>query len=143
MEDEILPVLRELGIGLVPYSPLGHGFLTGAVKPADQYPEGDMRPWDERWQGVNYTYNARATAQLKRTRRRQEHHRQLALAWLLHQGEDIVPIPGTRNAVRLAENAGAVDVELTDADLVRIVRILPEGSAGSRPEAARVAATTD
>ncbi|MFF7984143.1 aldo/keto reductase [Streptomyces sp. NPDC007901] len=141
VEEKTLPVLRELGIGLVPYSPLGRGFLTGVVKPAAEYPADDMRSWDERWQGENYTYNLRATEQLKKLAAAKGiTTAQLALAWLLAQGDDVVPIPGTRNATRLEENAGAVDVELTDADLEHIMTILPQGSAGSRYPAAMLAA---
>lgn len=145
VEEKILPVLRELGIGLVPYSPLGRGFLTGAVKPASEYPEDDMRSRDERWQGENYTYNLRATEQLKElAEAKGATTAQLALAWLLAQGQDIVPIPGTRSAVRVEENAGADGVQLTDADLARITEILPHGSAGSRYPAARLSSfTTD
>ncbi len=140
VEEKTLPVLRELGIGLVPYSPLGRGFLTGVVKPASEYPADDMRSWDERWQGENYTYNLRATEQLKELAESKGlTSAQLALAWLLAQGADIVPIPGTRSAKRLAENAGAADVQLDDADLVRITEILPHGSAGSRYPAAMLA----
>ncbi|MFD7512242.1 aldo/keto reductase [Streptomyces sp. NPDC059853] len=145
VQEEILPALRELGIGLVPYSPLGRGFLTGSVKPADAYPEDDMRSWDERWQGENYTYNLRATERLKELATAKGiTTAQLALAWLLAQGEDIVPIPGTRSAERLEENAGAERVRLTDADLARIAEILPHGSAGSRYPAAILSSyTTD
>ncbi|MER6080758.1 aldo/keto reductase [Streptomyces sp. NPDC001833] len=145
VEEKILPVLRELGIGLVPYSPLGRGFLTGAVKPADQYPADDMRSWDERWQGENYVYNLRATEQLKEfAATKGVTTAQLALAWLLHQGEDVVPIPGTRSALRLEENAGAAEVDLTDADLAHITEILPHGSAGSRyPAEMLMGFTTD
>lgn len=145
VEEEIVPVLRELGIGLVPYSPLGRGFLTGAVKPASEYPADDMRRHDERWQGENYTYNVRAIEQLKGLAdARGITTAQLALAWLLAQGEDVAPIPGTRSAKRLEENAGATDVRLTVADLARIAEILPHGSAGSRyPAAAMSSYTTD
>jgi aryl-alcohol dehydrogenase-like predicted oxidoreductase len=137
VEEKTLPVLRELGIGLVPYSPLGRGFLTGAVKPAAEYPADDMRSWDERWQGDNYTYNLNAAEQLKQLAAAKGiTTAQLALAWLLAQGDDVVPIPGTRNSHRLEENAGATDVELTDADLRQIAQILPQGSAGSRYPAA-------
>ncbi|MEV6380340.1 aldo/keto reductase [Streptomyces sp. NPDC051773] len=140
VEEKILPVVRELGIGFVPYSPLGRGFLTGVVKPAAEYPADDMRSWDERWQGDNYTYNLDATEQLKKLAAAKGiTAAQLALAWLLAQGDDVVPIPGTRNAARLAENIAAVDVELTDADLVQIRQILPQGSAGSRYPAAMLA----
>ncbi|MEU9669704.1 aldo/keto reductase [Streptomyces bobili] len=141
VEEKTLPALRELGIGLVPYSPLGRGFLTGVVKPAAEYPADDMRSWDERWQGENYAYNLHATQQLKKLAvAKGITAAQLALAWLLAQGDDVVPIPGTRNAARLEENTGAVDVELTDADLEHITTILPQGSAGSRYPAAMLAA---
>ncbi|MFI1753552.1 aldo/keto reductase [Streptomyces sp. NPDC020571] len=145
VEAKILPVLRELGIGLVPYSPLGRGFLTGQVKPAGEYPADDMRRWDERWQGENYTYNLRATEQLRTLADTKGiTTAQLALAWLLAQGEDVAPIPGTRSTKRLEENADAVDVQLSAADLARITEILPHGSAGSRyPAAALPSFTTD
>lgn len=137
VEEKTLPVLRELGIGLVPYSPLGRGFLTGSVKPAAEYPADDMRSWDERWQGENYTYNLRATEQLRTLAAAKGiTPAQLALAWLLAQGDDIVPIPGTRSPERVAENTGALDALLTDADIEHIRQILPRGSAGSRYPAA-------
>lgn len=137
VEEKILPVVRELGIGFVPYSPLGRGFLTNAVKPGAEYAEDDMRRWDERFQGENFAYNLRATQQLKDLAAAKGITvAQLALAWLLAQGEDIVPIPGTRSATRVEENAGAAEVDLTPADLQRIVEILPHGSAGSRYPAA-------
>lgn len=133
LEEKILPVLRELGIGLVPYAPLGRGFLSGVVKPASEYPEGDMRRWDERWQGENFTYNLRATGELTDfAATKGLTVAQLALAWLLAQGDDVVPIPGTRSPGRVAENTRAADVELTEADLARIGEILPQGSAGGR-----------
>ncbi|MGW6500814.1 aldo/keto reductase [Nonomuraea angiospora] len=137
VEDKILPVVRELGIGFVPYSPLGRGFLTGVVKPGHEYAEGDMRRWDERWQGDNYAYNLRATQRLTELAAAKGITvAQLALAWLLAQGEDIVPIPGTRNPRRIEENVAAADVDLTPADLRSVVEILPHGSAGSRYPAA-------
>jgi aryl-alcohol dehydrogenase-like predicted oxidoreductase len=132
-EPEILPLLRELGIGFVPYSPLGRGFLTGEIKPASEYPDDDMRSWDDRWQGENFTHNKAAVDELTRVAESKAISvTQLALAWLLAQGDDIVPIPGTRNQVRVAENVAAADVELTDEDLARIDEILPEGSYGNR-----------
>ncbi|MFI7223104.1 aldo/keto reductase [Nonomuraea angiospora] len=137
VEDKILPVVRELGIGFVPYSPLGRGFLTGAVKPGHEYAEGDMRRWDERWQGDNYAYNLRATQRLTELAAAKGITvAQLALAWLLAQGEDIVPIPGTRSPRRIEENVAAADVDLTAADLRSVVEILPHGSAGGRYPAA-------
>ncbi|GAB2598960.1 aldo/keto reductase [Kribbella endophytica] len=133
VEDTVLPVVRELGIGFVPYSPLGRGFLTGDVRPAGEYPESDMRRFDDRWQGKNYDANVAAVGELKAfAQSKGITVTQLALAWLLAQGDDIVPIPGTRKVGRVEENAGAVAVELTSADLDRIREILPHGSYGSR-----------
>ena len=133
VEAQILPLLRELGIGFVAYSPLGRGFLTSAIKPASEYPADDMRSWDERWQPGNFERNAEAIEQLSGLAREKGIEvTQLALAWLLAQGDDIVPIPGTRSPDRMAENAGAADVELTDTDLARIHKILPDGAYGSR-----------
>ena len=133
VESAVLPVLRELEIGFVPYSPLGRGFLTSDVKPGSEYPADDMRSFDERWQSPNYEANVLAVKHLQEL----AHTKgitvaQLALAWLLAQGEDIVPIPGTRSASRLAENVGAADVTLTAADLERVLEILPHGSFGGR-----------
>ncbi len=137
VEDAVLPVLRELGIGFVPYSPLGRGFLTGVVKPASEYPEDDMRSWDERWQGENYEANVKAIGQLRELAEAKDVSvTQLALAWLLAQGEDIVPIPGTRSPERLAENVAAAEVTLDEADLERVQEILPHGAYGSRYPAA-------
>jgi len=133
VEGTVLPVLRELGIGFVPYSPLGRGFLTGSVKPASEYPADDMRSFDARWQGANYDANVAAVGQLAALAEgKGVTVTQLALAWLLAQGDDIVPIPGTRNAGRLAENVGAADVTLTPEDLRRVQEILPHGSFGDR-----------
>jgi aryl-alcohol dehydrogenase-like predicted oxidoreductase len=133
VEPEVLPVVRELGIGFVAYSPLGRGFLTSAVKPASEYPADDMRSWDERWQPGNYERNTEAIGQLAELASGKGITiTQLALAWLLAQGSDIVPIPGTRKPERLAENAAADDVELSASDLARIEEILPEGAYGSR-----------
>ncbi len=139
VEPEILPTCRELGIGLVPYSPLGRGFLTGVFTSPDDFAEDDWRRANPRFQGENFRHNLRLVA---RIRDLSESKRctpaQLALAWLLAQGEDVVPIPGTRHVSRLEENAAAVDVTLTEADLVHIDEVLPPGLAqGLRyPEAA-------
>ncbi|MGM1064525.1 aldo/keto reductase [Saccharothrix sp. Mg75] len=137
VEVEVLPVVRELGIGFVPYSPLGRGFLTGVVRPAAEYPADDMRSWDDRWQPGNYERNAAAVAALTAlAREKGATAAQLALAWLLAQGEDVVPIPGTRSPERLAENVAAARVVLTEEDLARVREVLPRGAAGSRyPEA--------
>lgn len=133
VEISVLPAIRELGIGFVAYSPLGRGFLTSTVKPGNEYPEGDMRRFDERWQGENYEANVKAIRQLKELAESKGITvTQLALAWLLAQDEDIVPIPGTRNASRLAENMAAVDVTLSPADLDRVHQILPHGAFGGR-----------
>ena len=133
VEGPILPVLRELGIGFVPYSPLGRGFLTGDVKPASEYPADDMRSWDDRWQPGNFEKNVEAINELKRmAESKGATVTQLALAWLLAQGDDIVPIPGTRKPERVEENAGAVEVTLDADELDRIDRLLPEGAFGSR-----------
>ncbi|MFI9587779.1 aldo/keto reductase [Streptomyces sp. NPDC052236] len=133
VEAEVLPVVRELGIGFVPYSPLGRGFLTSTVKPAAEYPADDMRSWDDRWQPGNYERNLAAVRELTALADAQGITvTQLALAWLLAQGNDIVPIPGTRSSRRVAENAAAAHIALTPEDLTRVQEILPRGAAGSR-----------
>ena len=131
--ESIFPTLTELGIGFVPYSPLGRGFLTGTAKPAGEYDETDMRRTDPRWQPGNYEKNLEATQQLiALAESKGGTVAQLALAWLLAQGDTIVPIPGTRSPKRLDENVGAVDFALTADDLVRITEILPTGGFGAR-----------
>jgi aryl-alcohol dehydrogenase-like predicted oxidoreductase len=134
VEEKVLPAVRELGIGFVPYSPLGRGFLTGAVKSPDEYASDDMRRQrDPRWQGENFEKNRGALRRLEALAASKGIAvSQLALAWLLAQGEDIVPIPGTRNAERLAENVGAADVTLTADDLRQISDAFPDGAYGSR-----------
>lgn len=131
--ESIFPTLTELGIGFVPYSPLGRGFLTGTAKPAGEYDKTDMRNTDPRWQPGNFEKNLEATRQLTAlAESKGATVSQLALAWLLAQGEHIVPIPGTRSPQRIAENVGALDVALSDADLARIAEILPTGGFGAR-----------
>jgi aryl-alcohol dehydrogenase-like predicted oxidoreductase len=131
--ETLFPTLTELGIGFVPYSPLGRGFLTGSAKPADQYDETDMRRTDPRWQPGNYEKNLEATQRLiALAESKGGTVAQLALAWLLAQGEHIVPIPGTRSPKRLEENVAAVDFALSADDLVRIDEILPSGGFGAR-----------
>jgi aryl-alcohol dehydrogenase-like predicted oxidoreductase len=133
VEARVLPLLEELGIGFVAYSPLGRGFLTGEVKPGSEYPEDDMRSYDPRWQGEDFERNAAAVAALKELAAEKEITvGQLALAWLLAQKDYIVPIPGTRRIERLEENVGAAEVDLTAEDLRKIHEILPEGSFGDR-----------
>lgn len=131
--EAIFPTLRELGIGFVPYSPLGRGFLTGEVKPAADYAANDMRRSDPRWQPGNFEKNKAAVEQLTvLAESKGVTVSQLALAWLLAQGDDIVPIPGTRRKERLSENIGATQFLLTAEDLTRIAEILPTGAAGAR-----------
>ena len=133
VEADVLPAARELGIGFVPYSPLGRGFLTSVVKPAEEYEEDDFRRHDARWQGENYTANKLAVDRLHEfAADKGLTAAQLALAWLLAQGEDVVPIPGTRTATRLEENLAAGDVVLSEADLARIDEIIPTGAVGAR-----------
>jgi aryl-alcohol dehydrogenase-like predicted oxidoreductase len=133
VEPEILPLLAELGIGFVAYSPLGRGFLTGEIKPASEYPTDDMRSWDDRWQGENFARNKAAVKELEQLAKTKGITvTQLALAWLLAQGPEIVPIPGTRSEARVAENVAAADIALTDEDLARVRQILPNGSHGTR-----------
>src|ERR1700722_11777041 len=127
VEEKVLPAVRELGIGFVPYSPLGRGFLTAAVKSPDQYASDDMRRVrDPRWQGENFAKNRAALSLLEELAADKGIAvSQLALAWLLAQGDDIVPIPGTRNAERLEENVGAANVTLSADDLRYAEAMLP------------------
>jgi aryl-alcohol dehydrogenase-like predicted oxidoreductase len=141
LEPRIIPVLRELGIGLVPFSPLGRGFLTGTAKRAEEYPENDHRRRDPRYLGENFDANMRAASMVAElARRKGATPGQIALAWLLHEGDDIVPIPGTKRRSYLEENVGALDVQLTAGDLTALDAVLPGGkAAGERyaPELAR------
>ncbi|HLZ45415.1 MAG TPA: aldo/keto reductase [Gemmatimonadales bacterium] len=121
VEDEILPTVRELGIGFVAYSPLGRGFLTGQIKRPEDIAEGDWRKNHPRFQGENFQKNldlVQRVAELAREKRCTP--AQLALAWLLAKGEDIVPIPGTKHPKYIDENASAVNVKLSDADIARL-----------------------
>jgi aryl-alcohol dehydrogenase-like predicted oxidoreductase len=133
-EDEILPTIRELGIGFVPYSPLGRGFLSGAIAtPADLAPD-DYRSVSPRFQGENFYKNLEVVAKVKAiAAEKGVTPSQLALAWLLAQGDDIVPIPGTKRRTYLDENVGAIAVTLTPEDLSRIEAVAPKGfAAGDR-----------
>jgi aryl-alcohol dehydrogenase-like predicted oxidoreductase len=137
-EDDVLPVLRELGIGLVAYSPLGRGFLTGRFRSPDDLPEGDYRRASPRFQGENFAKNLELVARIEEMARdRGCTPAQLALAWVLAQGADVVPIPGTKRRAYLEENAGALSVHLSAGDLARIEEVAPKGAAaGARyPEA--------
>jgi aryl-alcohol dehydrogenase-like predicted oxidoreductase len=133
-EAEILPTCRELGIGFVAYSPLGRGFLSGRFSSPDELSQDDFRRTQPRFQGENLEANMRIVAKLREIADEKGiTPGQLALAWVLAQGDDIVPIPGTRHIKYLEENAGAADVELSDEDLARIDAELPEVS-GERYE---------
>ncbi|QSF42981.1 aldo/keto reductase [Paenibacillus tianjinensis] len=130
VEDEILPVCRELGIGFVPYSPLGRGFLTGQIRTFEDLAEDDYRRNSPRFQGDNFSKNLELVERIKQIAAEQEvQPSQLALAWLLAQGEDIVPIPGTKRTKYLEENVGALAIGLSEADLQRINEVAPKGAA--------------
>src|SRR5216684_524716 len=134
LEPRIIPLLRELGIGLVPFSPLGRGFLAGSVKRAEEYPEGDFRRGDPRFQGENFDANLRAASVVREVAA--THNAtpaQIALAWLLHKGDDIVPIPGTKRSKYLEENVAAASIMLSAAEMARLEDALrPEAIAGPR-----------
>ena len=131
LELDVLPVLRELGIGLVPFSPLGRGFLTGTAQRAEDYPEGDYRrTGDPRLQGDNFDANMRAVGVVTAMAdRKKVTPSQIALAWLLHQGHDIVPIPGTKRRRYLDENVAAATVALEPDELATLDAALPPGAA--------------
>ncbi|MEJ2520591.1 MAG: aldo/keto reductase [Desulfuromonadales bacterium] len=134
LEPRIIPLLQELGIGLVPFSPLGRGFLTGTVKRAEEYPENDFRRGDPRWQGAHFDANIRATAIVREmAEQKGATPGQVALAWLLHKGEDIVPIPGTKRRRYLEENVAAAALALDADEIERLDAALPPGAtAGPR-----------
>jgi aryl-alcohol dehydrogenase-like predicted oxidoreductase len=133
-EDEVLPLCRELGIGFVAYSPLGRGFLTGRFRSFDDLPEDDYRRNSPRFQGENFQRNLDLVQRVEDIARRKRcTPAQLALAWLLAQGIDIVPIPGTKQRRYLEENIGALGVELSASDLEEIEEVAPKGvAAGER-----------
>ena len=134
VEDEILPTCRELGIGFVPYSPLGRGFLTGRFARFEDLPADDFRRRQPRFQGDNFQKNLDLVRHVEDVASRKGcTPAQLALAWLLHQGDDIVPIPGTTRVENLEDNVGALGVTLTKRDLERIDAVFPKGvAAGER-----------
>jgi aryl-alcohol dehydrogenase-like predicted oxidoreductase len=137
-EDEVLAACRELGIGFVAYSPLGRGFLTGQIKSFEDLAEDDYRRHSPRFQGENFQKNLELVGHIEEIAREKRcTPAQLALAWVLAQGEDVVPIPGTKRRKYLEENIAALDVELTPEDLKRIDEVSPRGvAAGTRyPEA--------
>jgi aryl-alcohol dehydrogenase-like predicted oxidoreductase len=129
-EDQILPTLRELGIGFVAYSPLGRGFLSGRFQKPEDLPEDDFRRRNPRFQGENFEKNLELVDRVREIADEKDcTPGQLALAWVMSQGEDIVPIPGTKRREYLEENAAAVEVELSDDDLRRIDEAAPAGAA--------------
>jgi aryl-alcohol dehydrogenase-like predicted oxidoreductase len=129
-EDELLPTLRELGIGLVAYSPLGRGLLTGELKSPDDFTSDDYRRNSPRFQGENFSKNLEVVARVKAIASRKGiTSGQLALAWLLAQGEDIVPIPGTKHRKYLEENIAAAAVQISPAEMVEITAALPRDAA--------------
>jgi aryl-alcohol dehydrogenase-like predicted oxidoreductase len=134
LEPHIIPLLRELGIGLVPFAPLGRGFLTGRVKRAEEYPEGDFRRGDPRYQSENFDVNMRAASTVREVAAKKGATAgQIALAWLLHKGHDIVPIPGTKRRKYLEENIAAADVTLTRDDMLSLdAALAPERVSGPR-----------
>jgi aryl-alcohol dehydrogenase-like predicted oxidoreductase len=134
VEDEILPTVRELGIGFVAYSPLGRGFLTGQIQSFEDLPEDDYRRGSPRFQGENFEKNLELVEKVREIAdEKGVAPSQLALAWLLRQGEDIVPIPGTKRRKYVVENVAATEIELTDEDRARIDEAAPKGvAAGER-----------
>lgn len=131
--EEVRPVLTELGIGLVAYSPLARGFLTGAARPRSEHAADDARQQTPWWAPGNFEANQAVVADLTRlAETRGATISQLALAWLLAQGEDVVPIPGSRSTRRVAENTAAAALVLTADDLARIEEIVPDGGVGGR-----------
>ena len=130
VESDILPTVRELGIGFVAYSPLGRGFLTGQIKSPDDFPDDDYRRFHPRFTGENFDRNIQLVREIgEMAEEKGCTPAQLALAWVLAQGQDIVPIPGTKRRTYLQQNIGALSVHLSEADLERIDRIIPPGAA--------------
>jgi aryl-alcohol dehydrogenase-like predicted oxidoreductase len=134
LEPRIIPVLRELGIGLVPFAPLGRGFLAGSAKRSEEYPPTDWRFSDPRFQGANFDRNTSAAAALRElAAEKNATPAQVAIAWLLHKGGDIVPIPGTKRRSYLQENVGAAALSLSTGEMARLDAALPpEAVAGPR-----------
>src|SRR3954462_13102796 len=133
-EEQILPTIRELGIGFVAYSPLGRGFLSGRFQSPDDFEEGDFRKHHPRFQGENFQKNLELVERVKEiAEQKGVTAGQLALAWVMSQGDDIVPIPGTTKVRNLEENVAAAEIELSDDDLSRIAEAAPKGvAAGDR-----------
>lgn len=135
LEGSIIPLLHELGIGLVPFSPLGRGFLTGNVKRAEEYPEGDYRKTDPRYQGKNYDDNMQVVSVIHQlAKNKNATPAQMALAWILHKGEDFVAIPGTKQEKYLDENVGALAIHLTTQEMQQLDDTLPKTAGPRYPE---------
>jgi aryl-alcohol dehydrogenase-like predicted oxidoreductase len=134
LEDEVLPTIRELGIGLVAYSPLGRGFLTGRFRRPEDIPEEDFRHGNPRFQGENFYANLRLVERVREIAEEKDcTPGQLALAWVLEQGEDVVPIPGTKRRGYLEQNVAATEIELSEEELRRLDDAAPPGAtAGDR-----------
>jgi aryl-alcohol dehydrogenase-like predicted oxidoreductase len=141
LESRIFPVLSELGIGLVPFAPLGRGFLSGSARRAEEYPDDDFRKGDPRFAGENFDANMRAAAAVRElATRKGATPAQIALAWTLHKGESIVPIPGTKRRRYLEENVGAAAISLSQAEMRTLEDALaPEKVAGPRYNTQRMA----
>ncbi|HEY7192927.1 MAG TPA: aldo/keto reductase [Gemmatimonadales bacterium] len=156
LEPRIIPLCRELGIGVVPFAPLGRGFLTGAVKRAEEYPETDYRHNDPRYQGKNFDANMRAAAVVHEIAKRMSSPSpagrggqgvrtaaQIALAWLLQKGPDMVPIPGTKRRRYLEENVASADIKLSAEDLAALDAALPPGKVAGPRYNEKLMATVD
>ena len=144
MEADVIPALRELGIGLVPFSPLGRGFLTGDVKRAEDYPEGDYRRGDPRYQGANYDANvaaARIVGEIAAAKGARP--AQVALAWILHKGADIAPIPGAKRRTHLEENVAAEAIGLDPAEMQALDDALAAGKVSGKRYPDWIMATID
>ena len=129
-EESLLPTLRELGIGLVAYAPLGRGFLSGRFSSADQLEDGDFRKSNPRFQGENFDRNRVLVERVEElAAEKGVTPAQLSLAWVLHQGDDVVPIPGTKHVRYLEENVSALEIELSGEDLGRLGEVFPRGAA--------------
>jgi aryl-alcohol dehydrogenase-like predicted oxidoreductase len=138
-EQEVLPVLRELGIGFVPYSPLGRGFLTGQIRSLDDLEDGDFRKTNPRFEGENFEHNLRVADEVRQIAAEVgATPAQVALAWLLAQGHDVAPIPGTKRVSRLEENAAADGLELSAEQVAQLTRVTPP--AGDHHNAAQMRA---
>jgi aryl-alcohol dehydrogenase-like predicted oxidoreductase len=145
LEPRIIPLLRELGIGLVPFSPLGRGFLTGTAKRAEEYSEGDFRRTnDPRYQGENFDANMRAASTVREmAASKNAAPGQVALAWLLHKGDDIVPIPGTKRRKYLEENIAAADIHLSAEEMSVLESALAPGKISGERYTEKVYAMID